>query len=164
MLIAVACKCGEQISVMDVYAGGHVRCPKCGDMVHVDSEIPKGEAKFRFSCPHCSKRVVARKASVGKHSKCPACQREYVVPQPPEEVDAFANVTRKRIELDIGDLEGSTLLPFTLGKMQSLEPRPKPVAPVRPTPATTGELRVHGAESDGKLVPLGQPFHCRARQ
>jgi hypothetical protein len=62
---------------------------------------------------------------------------------------------RKRIDLDIGELDGSTLLPFNLGKRPGLEPRPKPVAPVRPTPATTGELRIHGAESDGKVVPLG---------
>ncbi len=32
-----------------------------------------------------------------------------------------------------------------------------PVEPVRPTSATTGELKIHGAESDGKVVPLG--FH-----
>ena len=155
MLIGVACTCGEQISVMDVYAGGHVRCPKCGGMVHVEGEPCEVEAKFRFSCPHCSTRVTARKASVGKRSKCPACQREYVVPKPPPEKDAFANVVRKRIDLDVDELGQSTLLPFTIGKTPNLEPRARPVTPVRPTPATTGELRVLGAESNGRTVPLG---------
>jgi len=154
MLIGVACACGEQINVMDVYAGGHVRCPKCGDMVHVEGDYPDGETKIRFACPHCQTRVVARKKSVGKHSRCPSCQRTYVVPEPIEAPDAFSVVERKRIELDIREIEGMVPLALGVGRMPTIEMPTIPEKPVRPTNATTGELRVRGAEHEGRTIPL----------
>lgn len=158
MLIGVACNCGEQINVDELYAGGQVRCPKCGGAVHVDEALVSSDSRFRFPCPNCGVRVSARKASIGKSSKCPACNRNYVIPKPVEAPDYFASLEKKRIEIDVEELQRDRMLPFPLQmpvqRAPLLEPRPAPVEPVRPTAATTGQLEVHGAEFEGRIIPL----------
>lgn len=163
MLIGVACSCGEQINVEEIYAGGKVHCPKCGGSVHVDANLVSEQARFRFPCPSCGTRISARKASVGKQSKCPACTRVYTIPKPVEAPDAFANLERRRIEIDDSALNLdepkthlplSAFAPLSVARAPSLEPRPLPVEPVRPTAATSGEMQIHGAEFDGRVIPL----------
>lgn len=158
MLVGVACTCGENINVEEVYAGGQVRCPKCGDMVHVDPNLVAEESRFRFPCPHCGTRVSARKGSIGKQSKCPACTRVYTIPKPVQIPDAFANLENRRIEIDPSELglKGPVAPSIpTLARVPNfIEPKPAPVVPVRPTAETTGQLHIHGAEFDGRMIPL----------
>ncbi len=84
MSIRLTCSCGEALVALDVFAGGQIKCGACEQMVPVPIPVQDSDVtdKIHFACPHCSTRVVGRKTSVGKLSRCPACEGVYVVPQP----------------------------------------------------------------------------------
>src|SRR5579864_5131027 len=108
-MIHLKCDCGALLEVLEVYAGGHVVCHTCGSSVTVPSQGAV-EERFRFHCPHCETRVVARKTSAGKKSQCPSCGKIYVVPDPPPEIDPASPLGRskdetgRRYELTTDDL------------------------------------------------------------
>jgi predicted RNA-binding Zn-ribbon protein involved in translation (DUF1610 family) len=115
------------IEVLEVYAGGHVVCQSCGSSVAVPLDDGFVDEKFRFHCPHCETRVLARKASAGKKSECPACGKVYVIPDPPL-VDTTPEVTppsvedERRIKIDTDELMLRFGLPFPVGKLEKTIP------------------------------------------
>lgn len=125
-MIHLQCACGASLQVLELYAGGHVRCHACGASVSIPADSAADE-KFRFQCPHCATRIVARKTSAGKKSQCPACENIYVVPDPPAEPDASPSKDSRRIEIGTDDLALRLGLPFPVGKLE-----PTPVAPPQP--------------------------------
>lgn len=42
------------------------------------------ENVFRFHCPHCSRSLPVERESVGLRVRCPQCQSEVTVPEPPQ--------------------------------------------------------------------------------
>ena len=73
MSLRLECECGATLVALEMYAGGRIRCDECGAMVTVPERIAPQTPIIRFSCPHCAEHVVAREASAGKRSHCPAC-------------------------------------------------------------------------------------------
>jgi hypothetical protein len=120
-MIPLRCACGAELQVHEVYSGGQVFCHACGSPVLVPSDLAF-EDKFRFHCPHCEARVVARKASAGKKSQCPVCQKIYVVPTPPSESDSSLPKNDQRITLDADELLFPSGLPFAIGKRDTHRP------------------------------------------
>ncbi len=55
--------------------------------------------KFKFPCPHCGQRIGAASEDVGTLGGCPSCQRQFVVPEPPEA--APAAVAEIPVEQDV---------------------------------------------------------------
>ncbi len=52
---------------------------------------PRGKAfmaEFKFSCPLCQQHILCDVDYSGSQINCPSCQKEIVVPQPPQVVDA----------------------------------------------------------------------------
>jgi hypothetical protein len=43
---------------------------------------------FKFPCPHCGQRIGAAPEDVGTLGGCPRCQRQFVVPEPPDAAPA----------------------------------------------------------------------------
>ena len=124
-MIELSCACGAALQVDELYAGGHVVCHACGSSVLVAADAV-AEEHFRFQCPHCHTRVVARKTSAGKKSQCPACEKLYVVPDPPP-LFLPEPIKDRRIELATDDLALRFGLPFEVGKRG-----PAPAAPPQP--------------------------------
>jgi pSer/pThr/pTyr-binding forkhead associated (FHA) protein len=118
LVIHLHCACGAELRVAEVYAGGQVHCHACGATVLVPADMGADE-KFRFHCPHCEARVVARRSSAGKKSQCPACEQIYVVPEPPSESVAIAPKESRRIELSTDDLALRIGMPFPVGKLET---------------------------------------------
>jgi hypothetical protein len=117
MSIRVECTCGKTIEAESVFAGGQVKC-LCGAMVPVPNVDPKLVDKIRFHCPHCKMRVLGKRSSIGKKSKCPGCGKAYVIPEPkPEPTDEPAASPagfkqRQRIQIGADDIAFMTeLLP-----------------------------------------------------
>lgn len=125
-MMHLQCACGAALQVSELYAGGQVLCQSCGAAVLVPSDW-NADDKFRFHCPHCETRVVARKTSAGKKSQCPACEKVYIVPEPPPETDLSASKESRRIEIGTDELALRVGLPFPVGKLEptSAEP-PRP--------------------------------------
>jgi FHA domain len=126
-MIHLDCVCGTRLEVLDLYAGGHIVCHRCGASVNVPADAAVLEEKFRFHCPYCEARVVGRRGSAGKKSQCPSCGKMYTVPEPPSDSDILESQTDRRIHLDTDDLAARIGLPFPVGR---LEPR----VPVQPQP------------------------------
>jgi hypothetical protein len=122
-MIHIQCACGEQLQVLELYAGGHVLCHVCGSSVSVPADS-RADEKFRFHCPHCETRVVARKTSAGKKSQCPACEKIYIVPDPPEEPTPSPPKDSRRIEIATDDLALRFGLPFPVGKLEPVSAAP----------------------------------------
>src|ERR1043165_8926588 len=109
MSIRIECSCGNTISADSLFAGGQVKCPSCGERVAVPESDPSANKKVHFNCPHCQTKVVGRRASVGKRSKCPACKKTYVIPEPVAErtlepVQSPASFARQRIQINPSDV------------------------------------------------------------
>jgi hypothetical protein len=126
-MIQLDCGCGAHLRVLELYAGGHVVCHGCGASVLVPADAAALEEKFRFHCPHCEARVVARRGSAGKKSQCPACGKAYTVPDPPSDSDMLIPHSDRRIELSTDDLAARIGLPFPVGKLE-----PRVVEPPQP--------------------------------
>jgi hypothetical protein len=148
-MIPIKCACGAELKVLELYAGGHVVCHACGSSVSVPADS-RADDRFRFHCPHCETRVVARKSSAGKKSQCPACEKVYVVPDPPEEADITPANGSRRIELATDDLALRFGLPFPVGKLE-------PVTAAPPQPRFLHTAPVEGDDAHQKAVPL--PAH-----
>lgn len=109
MSIRVECSCGKSMQADNVFAGGQVKCV-CGAMVPVPAVDPKYVDKIRFNCPHCNMRVLGKRASVGKKSKCPGCGKAYVIPEPDANPAATSTASpagfgeRERIRIDANDI------------------------------------------------------------
>jgi hypothetical protein len=115
------------MEVLDLYAGGHVVCHACGASVLVPADAAVLEEKFRFHCPHCEARVVARRGSAGKKSNCPSCGKAYTVPEPPSDSDILESHTDRRIHIDTDDLAVRIGLPFPVGRLEPpVPPQPRP--------------------------------------
>jgi predicted RNA-binding Zn-ribbon protein involved in translation (DUF1610 family) len=126
-MIHLDCACGTRMEVLELYAGGHVVCHSCGASVLVPADAATVEEKFRFHCPHCEARVVARRGSAGKKSQCPACGKAYTVPEPPSDSDVLFSHTDRRIHLDTDDLTARIGLPFPVGRLEPrVAPQPQP--------------------------------------
>jgi len=126
-MIHLDCACGSRIEVLDLYAGGHVVCHACGASVLVPADAAVLEEKFRFHCPHCEARVVARRGSAGKKSNCPSCGKAYTVPEPPSDSDILESQTDRRIYIDTDDLAARIGLPFPVGRLEPpVPPEPQP--------------------------------------
>ncbi len=126
-MLHLECGCGNRIEVLDLYAGGHVVCHLCGASVLVPADAAVLEEKFRFHCPHCEARVVARRGSAGKKSNCPSCGKAYTVPDPPSDSDVLESQTDRRIFLDTDDLAARIGLPFPVGRLEPpVAPSPQP--------------------------------------
>ncbi len=84
MSIRLTCSCGEALIALDVFAGGQIKCGSCEDMVPVPLPVQEANDKERvhFPCPHCETRVIGRRKSIGKLSKCPSCEGVYIIPDP----------------------------------------------------------------------------------
>ena len=134
-MIHLNCACGTSLEVSELYAGGQVLCQACGATVLVPVDL-MAEDRFRFHCPHCETRVVARKSSAGKKSECPVCEKVYIVPDPPPEVESLPSKDSRRIQIATDELALKIGLPFPVGK---LEP-----APLRPPEARY----LHDASTD----------------
>lgn len=115
-MIQLHCACGTLLQVSELYAGGQVVCQACGANVLVPADL-SAEDKFRFHCPHCETRVVARKSSAGKKSQCPVCEKVYIVPEPPPEIDSLPQKDSRRIEIGTDELALKIGLPFPVGKL-----------------------------------------------
>jgi len=125
-MIQLVCACGAQLDVLEVYAGGHVICHVCGGSVQIPADIVAANEKIRFHCPHCNRRVVAKRSSAGKKSNCPACSQPYVVPEPPQETDLGPEPDSRRIRLD-DELPMFPTFPFPVGKLDTrTPPAPRP--------------------------------------
>jgi len=122
-MIHILCACGARLQVLELYAGGHVLCHACGSSVAVPAD-PEADERFRFHCPHCETRVVARKTSAGKKSQCPACEKIYIVPDPPEELAPSPPKDSRRIEIATDDLALRFGLPFPVGKLEPVSAAP----------------------------------------
>jgi|SRR5580704_2989218 hypothetical protein len=145
-MMHLKCACGASLQVSDLYAGGQVLCQACGANVLVPADL-SAEDKFRFHCPHCEARVVARKSSAGKKSQCPACEKLYIVPDPPPEVDSLPNKDSRRIEITTDELALRFGLPFPVGKLE-----PNHVAPPQPR-------YLHNPDDDVRPVDPSLPPH-----
>ncbi len=165
-MIELLCICGTRLQVLEVYAGGNVVCHACGSAVHVPADAPAAEEKFRFRCPHCETRVVARRASAGKKSQCPACAKVYIVPEPPPGEAPLPNGDNRRISLDLDDLALRLSLPFPVGKLDQNPPPPPPRPRYLHSPEEVGDklnegqapLVSHDAQPDNRFfVPLPPP-------
>jgi FHA domain-containing protein len=115
-MIQLHCACGTLLQISELYAGGQVLCQACGANVLVPADLT-AEDKFRFHCPHCETRVVARKSSAGKKSQCPVCEKIYIVPEPPPEIDALPQKDSRRIQIATDELALKIGLPFPVGKL-----------------------------------------------
>src|SRR5579862_8596771 len=127
-MIDLECACGTRWQVLEAYAGGQVRCHACGSSVQVPAAGSAFEDRFRFHCPHCESRVLARKASAGKKSECPACGKIYIIPDPPTDPELPSQKDERRISIDTDELSLRIGLPFPVGKLDSSEaatPRPR---------------------------------------
>jgi pSer/pThr/pTyr-binding forkhead associated (FHA) protein len=125
-MIHLNCACGTSLEVSELYAGGQVLCQTCGATVPVPADL-MAEDKFRFHCPHCETRVVARKSSAGKKSQCPGCEKVYIVPEPPPEFDPLPPKESRRIQIATDELALKIGLPFPVGKLE-----PEPIRPPEP--------------------------------
>jgi FHA domain len=119
----IHCACGASLQVSELYAGGQVLCQSCGAMVLVPTDLT-AEDKFRFHCPHCETRVVARKSSAGKKSQCPVCEKVYIVPEPPPDIDSLPQKDSRRIEIGTDELALKIGLPFPVGKLDPVISNP----------------------------------------
>jgi serine/threonine protein kinase len=88
---------------------------------------------IQFACPHCSKKFTVKDEFAGRASKCPACKRQLVVPQPDRTLAVFAPSCKT------GDSSGS--LENTAGK-------PDATLPTQPAPSQPGQ-------EPGAEVPAG---------
>ena len=122
-MIHIHCACGALAEVSELYAGGQVLCQACGAMVLVPADLT-AEDKFRFHCPHCETRVVARKSSAGKKSQCPVCEKVYIVPEPPPESISLPQKDSRRIEIGTDELALRIGLPFPVGKLDPVISNP----------------------------------------
>ena len=138
-MIHLQCACGAELQVLDLYAGGHVLCHVCGSSVSVPTESGADE-RFRFHCPHCETRVVARKTSAGKKSQCPACEKVYIIPDPPTESDSSPPKDSRRIEIATDDLALRFGLPFPVGKLEPAAAAPPQPRFLHTPPAQTGQV------------------------
>jgi pSer/pThr/pTyr-binding forkhead associated (FHA) protein len=122
-MIHLICACGTSLEVSELYAGGQVLCQACGANVLVPADLSSGD-KFRFHCPHCETRVVGRKSSAGKKSQCPVCEKVYIVPEPPPEMDSLPTKDSRRIEIGTDELALKIGLPFPVGKLDPASSSP----------------------------------------
>jgi len=152
-MIDLECACGAHWQVLEVYAGGQVRCHGCGSPVQVPAVAGVSDDRFRFHCPHCESRVLARKASAGKKSECPACGKIYIIPDPPTDPELTTHKDERRISIDTDELSLRIGLPFPVGKLDSsVVPAPRPRYLHTP-----GESRVNELDVPAPPVLPGRP-------
>jgi pSer/pThr/pTyr-binding forkhead associated (FHA) protein len=150
-MIHLICACGASLEVSELYAGGQVLCQTCGAPVLVPADH-MAEDRFRFHCPHCETRVVARKSSAGKKSQCPVCEKVYIVPEPPPEFDSLPSKDPRRIEIGTDELALKIGLPFPVGKLEPVTSRP-PEARYLHNPSVDGETAHHLDSLPAHVLP-----------
>jgi hypothetical protein len=95
---------------------------------------------------------VARKASAGKKSQCPACEQIYIVPDPPQELAPDPPKDSRRIEIATDDLALRIGLPFPVGKLE-----PVSAAPPQPrflhSPSEIDEVRESEPPLPAHILP-----------
>jgi hypothetical protein len=150
-MIHLICACGTSLEVSELYAGGQVLCQACGANVLVPADLSAGD-KFRFHCPHCETRVVARKSSAGKKSQCPVCEKVYIVPEPPPDFDALPQKDSRRIEIGTDELALKIGLPFPVGKLDPASSSP-PQARYMHHPEADAEAARHAKSLPAHVLP-----------
>ena len=67
---------------------------------------------------------MARKSSAGKKSQCPVCEKVYIVPEPPPDIDSLPQKDSRRIEIGTDELALKIGLPFPVGKLDPVISNP----------------------------------------
>jgi hypothetical protein len=160
-MIQLKCACGAELQVLELYAGGHVLCHACGASIRIPAESAVDD-RFRFHCPHCETRVVARKTSAGKKSQCPACEKVYVVPDPPTELSAPKE--SRRIEIATDDLALRFGLPFPVGKLEPATAAPPQPRYVHSAPAPADDARRTEPPLPTHILPKGRETGSATRE
>jgi|SRR3984957_545649 len=150
-MIHLNCACGASLEVSELYAGGQVLCQACSAMVLVPADL-MAEDRFRFHCPHCETRVVARKSSAGKKSQCPVCEKVYIVPEPPPDFDPLPSKDSRRIAIATDELALKIGLPFPVGKLEPVTSQPPQPRYVH-DPSVDAEAARHAASLPAHVLP-----------
>jgi len=178
MSIRVECACGETLYALDVFAGGQIKCDACESMVSIPDTAPvaESEKKIKFSCPHCSTRVIGRKASIGKRSKCPSCGETYVIPKPPPVPEPAHVGKTARFDIDVDDvtfsqemieeLKHRPSIPLDevrlapIGRIQNPKPSQMPDSkPTTPVPAPNSSYPIPMPQQAPAVPPATAPIH-----
>ena len=76
--------CNQKIRTDDSSAGKHVRCPKCGQPIHVPAPVSSPADNqttiIKIRCPGCNQKIGLDKSFAGKTVRCAKCKTAFKVP------------------------------------------------------------------------------------